>query len=336
MKSNKLKKDLRLITKDLKESLNIKTLNFKSLNLNYILVSLLIVAAFLLGILTNQLRSVNKIDTGPQAQESAQQNAVQPQNGNQAELAKIQDKVIKSGYTFKIRWGDLGKKMVEDGVLDEAKFTKAVTGSDKLPENLKKYLAGGQNQIELNQQNAQFWVDMLWGLGLANKSQILETGPMVEGGSTANFASTGGWTIGAKDPMQIYAKYDYIPLTDEQIRKVKEIASGIYRPCCDNPTSFPDCNHGMAALGLIELMVSQGFSDDEIYKTVLAFNTYWFPQTYLNTAYYFQQNGKDYAKVSAKEILSITFSSASGSQVINKKVGNLQWPALQGGGSCGA
>ncbi len=327
-KNNKIKKDLLELTKDLRESLNIK-----SLNLNYVLVLLLIAAAFLLGFLGNQLAAIKRTATAPQA--LVQNNGAQ-QGVNQPDLAKLQSEVIKSGYVFKIKWGDLGKKMVEDGVLDEAKFTKAITGKEELPPEFKKYLTGDQNQIELNQQNAQFWVDMLWGLGLANKTQILETGPMVEGGTTANFASTGGWTIGAKDPMQIYSKFDYIPLSDKQTQRVREIASGIYRPCCDNPTLFPDCNHGMAALGLIELMVSQNFSDDEIYKTVLAFNTYWFPQTYLNTAYYFQQNGKDYAKVPAKEILSKTFSSASGSQVITQKVGNLQWPALQGGGSCGA
>ncbi len=328
-KSIKLKQDLLTVAKDAKELFNLKTIN-----LNYVLVLLFIIAAFLVGFLANQLRTAKLAQT--QTPAPTQQAAVQQQSGNQAELTKIQNEVIKKSYTFKIKWGNLGQRMIADGVIDKQKFTKAVTGKDSLPQDLDKYLSSDQSQIELTPQNAQFWVDVLWGLGLANKTQILEEGPMVEGGQTANFASTGGWTIGAKNPMQIYAKYDYIPLTDAQTQRVKDIASGIYRPCCDNPTSFPDCNHGMAALGLIELMVSQNFSDNDIYKAVLAFNTYWFPQTYLNTAYYFQQNGKDYSKVSAKEILSKTYSSASGSQVITQKVGNLAWPALQGGGSCGA
>ena len=41
-------------------------------------------------------------------------------------------------------------------------------------------------------------------------------------------------------------------------------------------------------------------------------------------------------KIPAKELLSKTFSSAMGAEVINKKVGQLDWPALKGGGSCGA
>ncbi|MCL5435435.1 MAG: hypothetical protein M1405_03535 [Patescibacteria group bacterium] len=336
MKNSKLKKDLLILKKDFKEVLNIKTLDFKSLNLNYILITLLIVAAFLLGFLVSQFKDINLPQILPQAKAPAQQNAAQPQNVNQPDLAKIQSKVIKSGYTFKIKWGDLGQKMVQDGVIDKQKLAKAVTGTDNLPPELDKYLSGSQDKIELSQKNAQFWVDVLWGLGLANKNKILDTGSMVEGGNTANFASTGGYTIGVKQPMDIYSKSSYINLSENQQAMVEEIAGSIYRPCCGNSTAFPDCNHGMAMLGLIELMVSQGFSKDEIYKTALAFNTYWFPQTYLDTAYYFQQNGRDYNKISAQELLSKTFSSAMGYQVIQKKVGTLQWPALKGGGSCGA
>ena len=83
-------------------------------------------------------------------------------------------------------------------------------------------------------------------------------------------------------------------------------------------------------------MVSQNFSKEEIYKTALAFNSYWFPDTYLNIAYHFDKAGKDYSEISAKELLSKTFSSAMGYAVIAKEAEGVQWPALQGGGSCGA
>ena len=39
----------------------------------------------------------------------------------------------------------------------------------------------------------------------------------------------------------------------------------VYRPCCDNATHFPDCNHGMAMLGLLELMAAQGASEEEMF-----------------------------------------------------------------------
>lgn len=257
---------------------------------------------------------------------------------NQAiDLSVLQDEVIpQRGYKFKIKWGDLGKKMIEDGVIDETKLAQAISGTDSMPLNVAKYMKGNVSEIEINAENAQFWVDVLWGLGLANKNKILEEGPMVSNGSAANFASTGGYTLSQVDPMQIYSKYSYIELNEKQQQIVKEIAESVFRPCCGNSTAFPDCNHGMAALGLIELMVSQGKSKDEIYKTVLAFNSYWFPQTYLDIAYHFKKAGRSYASVPASQILSKTFSSAMGYQAIRREVGQIAWPALKGAGSCGA
>lgn len=300
----------------------------------------LFVVAFLLGILTQQYIGKNNLNFSINGLRLGFSQAKVEQNldSNKIDLNKLQEEVLPSkGYVFQIKWGNLGKKLVEDGVIDEVKLTKALTGGDTLPEEYKKYLDGSdQPQIELNASNAQFWVDVLWGLGLANKNEILEKGPMVEGGNIANFASTGGWTIGKKGPMEVYSKYQYISLTPEQQTVVKEIADGVYRPCCGNSTAFPDCNHGMAALALIELMVSQGFSKEEIYKTVLAFNSYWFPQTYLDISYHFAKNGKDWKQVPASEILSKTFSSAMGYQVIKKQVGEVSWPALQRFGGCGA
>jgi len=227
--------------------------------------------------------------------------------------------------------------MIDDGVIDEKKLAQAIAGADSLPPSVEKYMKGNVSEIEVNAENAQFWVDVLWGLGLANKNKILDEGPMITtNGSAANYASTGGYTLGKMDPMQIYSKFSYINLNDQQQKVVEAIADGVFRPCCGNSTAFPDCNHGMAALGLIELMVSQGKSKEEIYKTVLAFNSYWFPQTYLDVAYHFTKAGRDYAKVPASQILSKTFSSAMGYQAIRREVGQIAWPALKGAGSCGA
>lgn len=288
----------------------------------------LIIFAFFVGMFTQQIISRKN---QPEATQASSTQKGQP------DVVKLQEQVLsKQGYVFKVNWGNLGKRMVDDGVIDETKLAQAVGGKDILPENLKKYLNGSnQTQIELTPENARFWVDVLWGLGLANKNEILDKGPMVEGGQTANFASTGGWTIGKKQPMDLYSKFSYITLNDTQQTLVKEIADGVYRPCCGNPTSFPDCNHGMAALGLIELMVSQGFSKDEIYKTVLAFNSYWFPQTYVDIAYYLAQNGRDYTKTPASELLSKTFSSGMGYGVIKKKLQESGAPTVKQSGGCG-
>lgn len=312
------------------KSFNLKV-NKKNLKKNYskILVTLLVIASFLSGMLASKVLDLKR-------EQGIKNQQIYKEEQQKIILQKLQDKVIKEKYVFKINWGDLGKKMIEDGVIDKTKLAKAVTGKDELPKDLDKYFLGGQNNIELTKTNSQFWVDMLWGLGLANKNEILEKDPMTEGGNTANFASTGGWTIGAKQPMDIYSKYQYITLSEKQQKVVEEIAGNIYRPCCGNSTAFPDCNHGMAVLGLIELMVSQNKSKDEIYKTVLAFNTFWFPQTYLDIAYHFDKAKMDYQKIQPKELLSKTFSSGMGYAVIKKEIGEVQWPFLNSAGRCGA
>lgn len=289
-----------------------------------ILIIYLVVASFVSGMYAQQLIVKNK----PPVEEKKQE----------IDLDKLTEKVLPNqGFVFTIRWGDLGKKLVADGVIDEVKLAKAVTGADTLPANLKKYLDDSKPQaIELNRDNAHFWVDVLWALGLAQKSDILDSGQMKGSGDPANFASTGGYTLGRSDAMNYYSKFSYISLTDDQKRQVEEIAQNVYRPCCGNSTAFPDCNHGMAALGLIELMVSQGFSQGEIYKTVLAFNSFWFPQTYLDLSYHFAKNNKDFSTTAAKDILAKTFSSASGYNAVKRQIGQVDWPSLKGGGSCGA
>ncbi|MCL5027031.1 MAG: hypothetical protein M1531_11170 [Chloroflexi bacterium] len=254
--------------------------------------------------------------------------------GRNPDILAIQEEVLPAeGYVFPIKWGDLGKRMVADGIIDERKLAKDLVGSDTLPYYFEQYLDdSGPDRIELKQDNAGFWIDVLWGLGLANKNDILETGPMVEGGDTDRLASTAGYEIGVKKPMDIYDKFSYITLSPEQQATVKEVAGNIYRPCCSNSTAFPDCNHGMAALGLIELMVSQGFSKDDIYRTVLAFNSFWFPQTYMDIDYYYQKKGKDYKQVPASEVLSISMSSGGGYQALKRQIGQVPWPGFHQSG----
>ncbi len=298
---------------------------------NLSLLALLLTATFLFGLITNQLLNNSKNSSGGKA------GVTISENKEKLDLAKIQNKVVsEKGYKFSILWGDLGKRLVADGVIDEVKLAQAITGKDTLLDNDKKYLTGTNETLELNQSNARFWLDVLWGLGLANKNRLLDEGDMKKYGDPASFASTGGYTLAKSKAMDYYSRYSYINLDEKKQALVEEIAGSVYRPCCGNSAAFPDCNHGMAMLALIELMASQNFSKDEIYKTALAFNTYWFPQTYLDIAYHFEKNKRDYAKVSPAEILSKAFSSSQGYAVIRKQVGLLAWPLTKSQGGCGA
>src|SRR3989344_2228984 len=174
-------------------------------------------------------------------------------------VESLADAVIPaSGYTVNIKWGDIGKKLVESGAIDLTKFKENY--KDPQYQEVMKYLTETQDKgITITQENSYFWINTLWALGLVQKSDVLDKGVMgtqykKEAG---NFASTGGWTLGTKEAMKLYSKERILPLTDEQQTMVMRIAENIYRPCCGNSTAFPDCNHGMAMLALIQLMVSQ-------------------------------------------------------------------------------
>ena len=245
--------------------------------------------------------------------------------------------VPEQGYTIDVNWGETGQKLVLSGGIDLTKYEENYSGEQY--RQLMTYLTTAENDsITINRENAYFWVNTLWALGLTQQSDVLDKGVMgVEyQDRLGGFASTGGWTLGAKDAVDLYSSADIIPLTAEQHTMVHDISQHIYRPCCGNPTSFPDCNHGMAILGLIELMVSQGYSEAEVYQAALAFNSYWFSQTYIDLAYYFQtKENTSWDQVDAKKVFSAEYSSAQGYQVIKKEIGTI--PGTESaGGSCGA
>jgi hypothetical protein len=238
------------------------------------------------------------------------------------------------GYTVDITWGETGKKLVESGAIDLDKYKQNYS-----EEELLSHLTSTKNNgITINKQNAYFWVNTLWALGLAQKSDVLSKGVMGTEykDRVGSFASTGGWTLGSKDAVSLFSSSNIIPLSQDQQDLVTKVSANVYRPCCGNPTSFPDCNHGMAILGLLELMAAQGKTEDEMYEAALAFNSYWFPQTYIDLAYYFQtKEGIAWPDIDAKKVLSAQYSSAQGYQNIKAQIGNI--PGIKtSGASCGA
>lgn len=267
-------------------------------------------------------------------QATTAQTPVEPGSIDTAALTKavMPDK----GVTLPITWGDLGKRMIADGVIDEQKFRALFEGG--LTNTEEQMLAGNSNQpIVMNQQNNRYLLDLLWAFGLTNKNDILDKGEMTDKqyGGAGNFASTGGWSLASGAAMDHYSKHAYITLTAEQQALVDKVSRNIYRPCCGNSTHFPDCNHGMAMLGLLELLAKNGASEQEMYKVALQVNSFWFPQTYIDLATYFKEQGKEWSQVDAKTALSAEYSSAQGYQQTRQQIKSLP-KTQQGGGGCGA
>lgn len=254
----------------------------------------------------------------------------------EVEISELQNAVLPAeGVELPINWGDLGERMVSDGVIDESKFLELFT--EGLSENEKQILSGkADGKIVMTQQNSRFILDMLWAFGLANKNEILENGEMTSeefGGDASGFASTGGWSLSVGDVMNHFSAHPYVVLTTEQQEMVDRVSYGIFRPCCGNSTHFPDCNHGMAMLGLLELMAANNVSEKEMYDVALVVNSIWFPQTYIDLATYFKEQDQEWSDVDSKLVLSTEYSSGQGYAATRKKIKSLPAPE-EGGGGC--
>lgn len=263
-------------------------------------------------------------------------NANPPQEAN---ANSLQESVVPAGgVVLPIVWGDLGARLVEVGAIDQNKMATLYQNRGGFPPEYQKMLEKNANEkIVITNQNAGYLLNLLWAFGLANENPILEDRNEMMNpayGGAGSFASTGGWTLARGSAMEHYGKHKLIRLTGEQQALVDRVSRNIYRPCCGNSTHFPDCNHGMAMLGLLELMASQGVGEEDMYKTALTVNSYWFSDTYLTIATYMKNKGIAWEDVSPQKVLGREYSSSSGfaniaSQVTLPEQG-------QGGGGCSA
>lgn len=293
---------------------------------DYYLPASILIAAFIISgtwIYTTGVRSAQNQNTGKAPTKTA--------------VSALEEKVLPlKGVTLPVRWGDLGIKMVAAGVINEPQFKALYAQRGGMPAAMQSLLDSSDNgNLVITSENAGTLLNLLWALGLGNKNVILDTGPMQDPkyGGAGKFASTGGWTIAKGDAMTHYSAHQFVSLSADEQTLVERVAKGIYRPCCGNSTYFPDCNHGMAMLGLLELMASQGVSEQAIWKTALAVNSYWFPDTYLTIATYMIGKGVDWKDVNPQEILGADYSSASGYAKIASQVTAPQNP--QSGSGCG-
>jgi len=228
------------------------------------------------------------------------------------------------GLILPVVLGDLEQRLISTGVIDEDKWSALyVNFGDRLT---------SADPLVINQDNAGYLLNLLWAFGLANQNRILTEGPMATVGETGNFASTGGWTLARGEVMDHYAAHELITLTADQHTLIELVSKNVYRPCCDNSTHFPDCNHGMAMLGLLTLGASQGLGEEELYELALTANRYWFPDAYLTIARFEEQFSRDWRKRSAQELLGADYVSASGLRRIREQTAAVERGL---GSSCG-
>ena len=246
------------------------------------------------------------------------------------------------GYPLEVKFSDIGPKLLAAGAVDFNAFADVYenAGQPLNEEQLAILTQGSDADVVFDRENAYFLLNFFWALGLVNENPILTDGPMVEysEGQVERFASTGGWTIATKPITEVYASAQILPLSPAQQKRVDEVAKGVYRPCCNNPTHFPDCNHGMAMLGMLELLAFNGASSEEMFTAAKYANAFWYPQQTLELAtFYKSTQGLDFSQVDSREIVGPNFSSGSGFQAVhNWLTENGVLEGTSGGGSsCG-
>lgn len=247
------------------------------------------------------------------------------------------------GYEINATYGQLGPNMLTSGVIDYDKFkTTYEKSGTPFPREFQDILKTGlDKKIRITASNSYFLLNFFWAVGLANKSRVLDEGDIIKYGGikeAGSFASTGGWTLSKTTAMDYFSKSSLIPLTNDQEDLVRKVASRVFRPCCDNSTAFPDCNHGMALLGVFELMAANGATEGEMYEAGKYINAFWFPGNYYDLALYFNnKEGRSFKDMPGDVVLSKDYSSASGYQSIKawlSEKGLIKAPPKQGGG-CG-
>ena len=222
--------------------------------------------------------------------------------------------VPSGGHHSRVALGDSIVRLVQEGVIDPVKMEALYAQRGGIPAELEQAMAGPvQRPIVITRENAGVYVNLLWPLGLANRLAANSESPL-RGRNLYSYASTGGWNLGREPNGGAYFnRFPIVELTPAQERLVLHVARSAFRPCCDNSTFYQDCNHGSALLGLLALGASQGLSEDQLFREALAFNSFWFPDTYIATALLFKAvHDVDWADADPKAIMGADYSTASG------------------------
>ncbi len=307
---------------------------------------LLVIASFMMGLLVSSEvwgRQPARAASGGAGAPVAAGQSSQNHAGAAAAAAFLDEVNPPQGYKLPVSYGSLGPALLQSGAIDFDKFAEVYSqAGDPLTQGEIDVLQkGSDEQVVITSRNAHFLLNFFWAVGLANKNPILTDGPLTteSNGRIDGFASTGGRRIGAKPVTELFASTDLIRLTPEQQARVQDAASAIYRPCCDNSTFFPDCNHGMAMLGLLELMGSRNASVNDMLQAAKYVNAYWFPQQAVEIAIFLKTSQNvDFAAADPRLVVGPQLSSGSGSGQLHAQLkSNGLLPASpDSGGGCGA
>jgi hypothetical protein len=250
---------------------------------------------------------------------------------------------LPHSYMLPVAYGTLGPQLIKAGAFTYDSFAQlyAQAGQPLTSEQEATLRTGSDRPVVIDHANAYFLLNFFWATGLANYNPVLESdGALMKNSNWQidKFASTGGWSLAAKQIYDLYSSAEIVKLSPEQQIALEDAAGAVYRPCCNNSTAFPDCNHGMAMLGLLELMAAKDLDVNTMLDAAKMVNSFWFPGQSRELALYHQaQTGEDFPAIAAKEAVGAErFSSRGFAEVHNWLAANGKLEAPnQDGSSCG-
>lgn len=216
-------------------------------------------------------------------------------------IEEISEKIAPSaGVYIPVAWGNLLNDLRLIGAVDPLLLNETLSKSQVESLTAEEYSLFYENstrRIQLNSESKTFLLYVFWAFGLSNNNTILDGHAHMLGNQTSPVGITK------------YGSVNILKLTPEQQTLVEDVALNSYRPCCNAATIIPDCSHGFAALGFIELLASKEFSREEIFRNLLLFNTYMFTKQYIDIALYVEEQDQSWAQVNATQILGYSHSS---------------------------
>jgi len=233
-----------------------------------------------------------------------------------ADLAALLTEVVPSaGVELPVRFGDAVPRMVAAGAISLSRFERLYAARGGVPRWMRSLLERRHSDepIRISAASAPLLLNLLWPLGLSNRTAFNARSPLEGAADRASFASTGGWRLGDRPGGELFNSAEIVALDGAAESAVEHAARASFRPCCDNSTLFQDCNHGSALLGLYQLAAAQGAGAAELFRIGKLVNSYWFPQQYAATAIFFHRfEDLGWTKVDPARVMGRRYSSASG------------------------
>lgn len=251
-------------------------------------------------------------------------------------LEQLTKELLPEKKILPATWQGIPYQLVERKIVDLKKLKEYSHrfGQTVTEEDFKIFDKDYNGNIVITANNSVLIYNVLWAIGFASKSPILDYELEKYGLDTVknlagyyfSFANLGN---GSTLLQAGYNYFDFIQLSGNQKDLVMEITGKSAVPSCGNPLHLPDCSCSFAIDALVLMMASQGSSKQQIYQVMKDVYPYRFPGIYVQQAIFFKlAKNQDWKDVNPEELVSVQFSSGQGVAQMRKGLVNI----LQKGG----